>query len=43
VPLTNANFRSDVNVNGSTNSSDIGIVKSRSGNLITAADTKQGE
>ena len=29
-----ANFRTDVNVNGSINASDIGLVKSRSGTAL---------
>jgi hypothetical protein len=34
LPVTAANFRSDVAVNGSINASDIGLVKSRSGQSV---------
>jgi subtilisin family serine protease len=34
VPVTEANFRSDVAVSGSITATDIGVVKSRSGNTV---------
>jgi len=33
-PVTASNFRADVNANGSINSSDIGLVKARSGTAL---------
>ena len=34
IPVTSANFRQDVTPNGSINTSDIGLVKSRSGQFV---------
>jgi hypothetical protein len=34
-PVTQTNFRTDVNANGSVTTSDIGLVKSRAGNTVT--------
>jgi hypothetical protein len=34
VPVTAANFRSDVAISGSINATDVGLVKSRSGATV---------